>query len=292
MLPFQPAQDDIAFPFQLDVSSLRGRLVRMGSSLDEILSRHDYPSPIAKLLAETTCLAATLATALKYEGVFTLQTKSDGAVRFLVADVTGEGGVRSYAQFDPAKLEAGNELIGAGHLAFTVSGDDVEKRYQGIVPLSGGNLAEAVQNYFRQSEQIPTGLLAAAARDENGKWRGGALMLQRMPREGGNAIASDTSVEDDWIRAMTLMQTCKAEELTDPDLSGEELLFRLFHEEEVRVYEPKPLFHKCRCSEERVRGMLAGMPKEDVAALAVNGIVEVTCEFCNRAYPIPVKEIF
>jgi molecular chaperone Hsp33 len=279
--------DDVAQPFQLESSALRGRLVRLGPALDLILRQHDYAAPVAALLGEAVVVAAALASSLKYEGVFTLQAKGDGAVRMIVADVTSEGDVRGYAQLSPSvtALAGDARLLGKGHLAFTIDQRQQEERYQGIVELASGSVAEAVQHYFRQSEQVPTGIVAAARQDEAGRWRGGCLMLQRMPREGGTAHRGGAaSAEDDWLRAMMLMETCGANELTHATLTPNELLFRLFHEEGVRVFEPHEFRHKCRCSEERVTKMLRALPRDEIESMAVDGVVSVTCEFCNRSY--------
>jgi molecular chaperone Hsp33 len=284
--------DDLVRPFQLESSNLRGRLVRLGPSLDIILHQHAYEAAMGSLLAEAMVLAAALATSLKYDGVFTLQAKGDGPVRLLVADVTSDGGIRAYAQkaenatFDPNST--GTRLLGKGFLAFTVSEQKKDDRYQGIVELEGNNLAEAVQHYFLQSEQIPTGILASVRRDTAGHWQGGCLLLQRLPREGGllprHEMESGAALDEDWHRAMILMGTCTPEELTDPALPGTDLLYRLFHEEGVRVYEPHPFRHQCRCSQTRVENMLRSLPCKEVEALAVQGIVTVTCEFCNKSY--------
>ena len=283
--------DDVVQPFQLESSQLRGRLVRLGNTLDVILGQHAYPPAVGNLLGETMVITAALGTALKFDGLFTLQIKSDGALKLLVADVTSDGGVRAYAQQRAAEeVTPGMPLLGKGFLAFTVDQKMKEDRYQGIVALEGNNLSEAVQHYFRQSEQIPTGILAAVRQDEQGHWHGGCLMLQRMPREGG--ISNDntppegevSTPEEDWQRAMVLMQTCSAEELTNPFLTPEKLLTRLFHEEGVRVYEPLTFRHQCRCSVERVEGMLRCLPREEVEEMAIDGVVSVTCEFCNRSY--------
>ena len=279
--------DDVVQPFQLESSHLRGRLVRLGSALDTILKQHDYELPVASLLGEAVVVAAALATSLKYEGVFTLQAKGDGAVRLVVADVTSDGDMRGYAQLPEGvrTLTGDVRLLGNGYLAFTVDQKDKNDRYQGIVELSAGTFAEAVQHYFRQSEQIPTGIVAAVGKDEQGQWRGGCLMLQRMPRDGGyEQPQSATSAEDDWLRTMMLMQTCGANELTHPDLKPNDLLFRLFHEEGVRVFEAHQFRHKCRCSEQRVDNMLRALPRDEIETMSVNGVVSVTCEFCNRSY--------
>ena len=279
------ASDDSVLPFMLETSHLRGRLVRLGPALDMILRQHDYPAAVGSLLGEAMALAVALGTALKFDGVFTLQIKSQGAVRTLVADVTSRGAIRAYAQFDADALtQPEAKLLGEGYLAFTVDQQGQDDRYQGIVKLEGDNLAEAVQHYFRQSEQIPTGIVAAARQDAQGRWSAGCLMLQRMPREGGSGAVSDTGVEDDWLRAMMLMQTCTAAELADRDLDSETLLYRLFHEEGVRVFAPTPFRHECRCSAARVTAMLAALPPEEVVALADDGVVTVTCEFCNSSY--------
>ena len=279
--------DDLVQSFQLETSHLRGRSVRLGSVLDLILHQHDYPEVIGTLLAEAIVIAVALASSLQYEGVFTLQAKGDSAIRLLVVDVKSDGGVRAYAQFDKDKLgaePADTRLFGKGYLAFTCSPLGKEDRYQGIVALEGGTLAEAVQHYFRQSEQLPTGIIAAAYRNAQGGWRGGCLLLQRMPREGGVNVEATTPEAEDWTRAMMLMGTCTPAELTDAVLSADDLLFRLFHEEGVRVYEPLHLRHQCRCSQDRVSSMLRSLPRSEIEELAVGGLVTVTCEFCNKSY--------
>jgi len=197
---------------------------------------------------------------LKYDGVFTLQTKSDGPVKLIVADVSTEGAVRGYAQYDRDRLEAvlpreipksgGSPsvpaLIGSGYIAFTVDQGEHTERYQGIVELTGANLAECAQHYFRQSEQIQAGIKLSVARSgENGAWRAGGLMLQRVPPEGGHTVIAD-DVEDGWRRAMVLMSSATPDELVDPELSPRRLLFRLFHEDGVRVFETHPIEARCR----------------------------------------------
>jgi molecular chaperone Hsp33 len=234
---------------------------------------------------------------MKFDGVFTIQTKTDGAVRMLVADVTSDGALRAYAQFDEvavtARSAAGEALLGRGHLVLTVDQKLGEERYQGVVQIESDNLAEAFQLYFRQSEQIPTGLSVAARQDEAGAWHAGCLMIQRMPREGGHEnLPTDTSVEDDWLRAMALMQTCTAAELTDPVLPLDTLLYCLFHEEGVRVFDLQTLRHQCRCSREKIAGVLAPMPPEEIAAMVQeDGFITVICQFCSKEYKFEKGEI-
>jgi molecular chaperone Hsp33 len=286
--------DNLVQSFQLESSHLRGRLVRLGSVLDIILNQHAYPEKIGHLLAEAIAVGTALASALKYDGVFTLQAKGDGVVRMLVVDITSNGGIRAYAQFDKDRLadaEHGDaRLLGKGYLAFTCALTGKEDRYQGIVALEGYGLAEAVQHYFRQSEQIPTGIMVAAYRDAHGRWRAGCLLIQRMPREGGINIENHTPEVEDWTRAMMVMGTLTAQELTDAALLAENLLFRLFHEEGVRVFEPLQLRHQCRCSQTRVENMLRSLPQAEVEDMVVGDKVTVTCEFCNKSYPFDAED--
>lgn len=292
--------DDFVQPFQIEPFALRGRVTRLGPLIDEILTRHAYPEPVAAMLGEMIALAIVLAGALKYEGVFTLQTKGDGPIRLMVADVTTSGAVRGYAQVDQAKLEAASgagaavpRLLGAGYLALTVDQGEHTDRYQGIVELQGPTLAHCVHHYFRQSEQVEAALKVAVARvpDRGGvpRWRAGALMIQRLPRE---ASALEREAEDEgWRRAAILMSSSTSAELVDPDLSSEALLFRLFHEDGVRVHPPHRLVAQCRCSRERVATVLRALKPEDLADMKVDGRVVVTCEFCGTVYPFDAEAL-
>jgi len=293
--------DDLVQPFQIDAPGLRGRLVRLGPLVDEVLRRHDYPQPVAELLGETLALAAALAGALKYEGVFTLQTKGDGPIRLMVADVTSDGQMRGYAQFDEERLVSALDgpigspvpsLLGAGYLAFTVDQGPDTERYQGIVELIGGTLADCAHHYFRQSEQLQAGIRLACgltrAEDGSQRWRAGALMLQRLPEEGGSGNGDAREVEeaeDDWRRSLFMMGSSRSDELLDPHLAPNDLLFRLFHEDGVRVYPVHVLKAECRCSRARVAGMLKALPRQEVESLKLDDdAVIVTCEFCSAQY--------
>ncbi len=278
--------DDLILPFQIEAQGLRGRLVRLGPLADEILHRHDYPAPVARMLAEMLALAALLAGALKYKGVFTLQTSGDGPIRLMVADVTSTGAMRAYAQFDPARLPPRDEasvprLLGAGHLAFTVDQGDFTDRYQGIVELVGPTLADCVHHYFRQSEQLQCALRLAVT-EAGGRWRTGALMLQRLPppEDSGEAEVA----EDGWRRALAFMASVRSTELTDAALAPDVLLYRLFHEDGVRVFRHQTLSAGCRCSRERVELVLRAIPADELSALQAEGEAVITCEFCNRKY--------
>jgi len=297
--------DNLVLPFQIDPHGLRGRVVRLGDALDAILTRHDYPEQVAQLLGEAIVLAAGLAATLKYDGVFTLQTKGDGPVSMMVADVTTEGAMRGYAQVDRGKLtkslarpgpavEAGPvpRLLGAGYLAFTVDQGADTERYQGIVELNGATLSDCIHHYFRQSEQFQAAINLAVGQVEaphGGRtWRGGALMIQRLPDARG---ADSEDAEEGWRNSMVMMASSTRRELLDRSLAPETLLLRLFHESGVRVYSERHLIDQCRCSRGRVIGMLRGLPRDDLEPLKIDGRFVVTCEFCNRQYPIDEAEL-
>jgi molecular chaperone Hsp33 len=288
--------DDLVQPFQVEASATRGRLVRLGAAVDEILTRHDYPPAVATVLAEALALAPLLAAALKYEGIFTLQTKGDGPLSMLVADVTSAGDLRGYAQFDEERVEAvagaGQpsvpRLLGSGYLAFTVDQGQHTERYQGIVELTGATLAECVHHYFRQSEQLEAAVKLAAARDVQGRWRAGGLMIQRMPDPGG--LGSDQE-EEGWRRAAAFMASSTNAELLDPDLPADRLLYRLFHEDGVRAYQPQTLRFACRCSRERVADMLGALPRGEIEEMKADGESVITCEFCSARYVFNPAEL-
>jgi molecular chaperone Hsp33 len=291
--------DDLVRPFQIEAFGIRGRLVRLGPALDRIIQRHAYPVAVGALLAEAASLAAMLAGALKYDGIFTLQTRGDGPVRMLVADVTSDGALRCYAQFDEDAVAAAASLpgavvprlLGAGYLAFTVDQGDHTERYQGLVDLEGATLADCVHHYFRQSEQLEAGLKSAAMFLPGQGWRAGGIMLQRMPAETGADDEQTEASDDSWREALIKLGTCTPAELTDPDLDSDLLLLRLFHEEGVRGYKPQALADRCRCSRDRIEAALRSLPDEDRDGLATDGIVQVTCEFCSTEYRFTEAEI-
>jgi molecular chaperone Hsp33 len=280
-------RDNLVQPFQIEAPGLRGRLVRLGDAVDTILKRHDYPLPVASLLAEALALAAALSAALKYDGIFTLQLKGDGPVRMLVTDVTTNGTMRGYAEvagdLPPASAIAESpvrSLVGKGYLAFTVDQGEHTERYQGIVELTGDSLTECIDHYFRQSEQFSAAIQVTAGKNDAGRWRAGAIMLQRLPDQ--EAIMAREERDEAWRRSVILMSSVTATELLDPTLAPTDLLFRLFHEDGVRVFEQQQINFGCRCSRERAARILASLPREEVEDLIVDGKVTVTCQFCNE----------
>lgn len=294
--------DDLILPFQLESSGVRGRLVRFGPVLDRIMAAHDYPGQVAALVVEGLVVTGLLSSTLKYDGIFTLQLCGEGAVKTLVSDMTSDGAIRGYAAFDADALPDRGDLkdmTGKGYLAFTVDQGAHTDRYQGIVALDSDSLAQSVAHYFDQSEQIGTSLHIHVEQCDAGQWRGGGLMLQRLPEdERFDLVKGVTSIaetgrdqrDEDWNRAQILGETVKPEELIDSQISAEELLIRLFHEEGVRVFDPQAIFHACRCSAERVRTVLQGLPQEDLDYSAKDGVIEITCEFCSRGYSFDIDE--
>lgn len=289
--------DNTIQSFQLEQSGIRGRIVRLGNVLDDILTPHGYPEDISHLTGETLTLCTLLSSMLKYEGIFTLQAQGEGAVKMLVADMTSEGKIRACATFNEDEVKAAEfqinraELLGKGYMAFTVDQGPDTERYQGIVELKTTSLLSSVQHYFAQSEQISTGMMMAVSKID-GRWRAGGIMLQQMPEETA-LYNQDSNVahEDDWRRAMVLLGSVKDDELLSSEIDGETLLFRLFHEDGVRVFEPSPLINECRCNVDRIKVMLEGMPPEDVDHMAVDGKISMTCEFCSKEYQFDLEEL-
>ena len=297
-------QDDLIRPFQVERAGVRGRLARLGPTVDTILQRHDYPNSVATLLGQAIALTSVLAGALKFDGVFSLQAKGDGAIRMLVVDYVSPGALRGYAQFDADMLRDFEDadasvqapvprLMGSGYLAFTVDQGTEADRYQGIVPLEGATLGDCAHKYFRDSEQVQSAIRLAAARVDNGAggsvWRAGGLMVQRLPEGDPALLARGVEIdpderEEDWRRAVTLLATARDSELLDPELSADALLYRLFHEEGIRVFRGINLDFGCRCSRARAERVLEALSDDALEDLTVDGKLEVTCEFCNAIY--------
>ncbi len=308
--------DDLLLPFQTVRSGVTGRIVRLGSVVDTILSRHAYPEPVSHALGEALALAAMLGAALKTDGKFILQTKTDGALDFLVADYETPGKMRGYASFDkadPTLADAkgrGDQglLLGKGHVAMTIDpGGDMD-RYQGIVALEREPLVDAAHTYFRQSEQLPTFIRLAVARHYGAsrpgaepvwRWRAGGILIQHLSREGGKPTEGevhDASLQGDdnenWNRVRHLAATVEDHELLDPMLSPERLLYRLFHEEGVRVVPATSLNAACRCSRERIHAFLGRFGAAELSDMReADGAITVTCEFCSRKYRFAPDQI-
>lgn len=305
------AGDDHVVPFEVGPLDVRGRAVQLGPMLDTLLDRHDYPEPVGRLLAEACVVTTLLGSSLKFDGKFILQTRTDGPVDMLVVDFTTPGALRAYARFDAEGVAQAAEqrrtsaehLLGKGVLAFTIDQGAHTQRYQGIVELDGVSLEEAARTYFRQSEQIPTDIRLAVARQmkpgEGGgqHWRAGGLLLQFLPEapermripdmHGGDGDPRDVETEptdEAWREALFLMGTVEPTELIDPTVGTERLLYRLFHEHGVRVFEGAEIADRCSCSHDKIKGVLQGFSAEEIASSTESGVIKVDCEFCSKTY--------
>mgnify|MGYP003576639362 CR=1 FL=1 len=298
----QPAAapaDDFAAAFQIEGWPVRGRLVRLGETVNTILSAHDYPEPVAALLGEACVLAAIVGSALKFEGRLIVQAQGDGPVRYVVAVYGTAGPPRGFSRFDPEEVAKASEgfarpgaqtLLGKGVFVMTIDrGEDFE-RTQGITPIEGESLSLCAEHYFTQSEQVPTKVRLAVGQvttEAGTSWRAGGAMIQ--------VIASDDargSTEDVWERTRALFFTLGDDELIDPTISAETLLFRLFHEDGVRLEGARALAAVCRCSRERIVAVMQSFPPEDRAEMVEDdGKIHASCEYCSTVYEIDPAEI-
>jgi molecular chaperone Hsp33 len=318
--PSATTVDDAVLPFEVASLDLRGRVVRLGPVVDEILEKHAYPQPVARVLGEALVLAVMLGSALKIEGRFILQTQGDGPVRMLVVDFMAPNKVRACARFDKdrvaeaiaaGKTDAG-ALLGQGHLAMTIDQGPDMSRYQGLVALNGGSLEDAAHEYFLRSEQIPTRVRLAVAEELRARdggathrWRAGGIMLQFLPKSAERARVADLDpgdapdgvephaiVEDEaWVQGRALVSTVEDVELIDPDLSSERLVYRLFHEPGVRVFNATDVRAQCSCSRDAVESMLKSFSQDDRDHMVEDGKISVTCEFCSATYQFKPVEV-
>ena len=301
------AIDDVVLPFAVEPLDLRGRLVRLGPAIDTIVGRHGYPQPVARLLCEAAALCVLLGSAMKSEGRFQLQTRTDGVVDMVVVDFDAPDRLRAFARFDAARLAAaesegrisGADLLGRGHLGFTIDPGGAMNRYQGVVALTGEGLERAAHDYFERSEQIQTVVRLAVGEIVTGAgahWRAGGLIVQFLPESEDRRRQADLhpgdapegtqahSIDEDeaWAEGRALAGTIEDHELVDPSLSGERLLYRLFHERGVRVFAAQTVREQCRCSTDSIRTMLKRFtPQERTDMIGDDGRIGVTCEFCS-----------
>jgi len=291
--------DNLAAAFQIEGWPVRGRLVRLGEAIDAILSAHAYPEPVAALLGEACALAALVGSSLKFEGRLIVQAQGDGPVRYVVADYDTEGFLRGYCRYDEAEVAAASTgfarpgaktLLGQGVFVMTLDrGPDFE-RTQGITPIEGESLSLAAEHYFEQSEQIPTKVrlaVGAVTTDTGTQWRAGGALIQLIAGDDARG-----STEEVWDRSRALFHTLADDELVDPTITPQTLLFRLFHEDGVRLEDPRPLKAQCRCSADRIATVLASFaPEERADMVEPDGKIHVTCEYCARDYELEPAEI-
>lgn len=311
------AGDDDVVPFEVAALDVRGRIVQLGPMLDQILSRHEYPEPVARLVAEACLVTVLLGTSLKFDGKFILQTRTDGPVDMVVADFVTPRSLRAYARFDEDRLAAAvaagdvapEKLLGSGVLALTIDQGEHTQRYQGVVSLDGAGLQEAAKTYFRQSEQIPTdvklsvGKLVLPGGGGRERWRAGGLLAQFLPKaeermrlpdlpggDGDPSASPQEAADAAWQELLALVETVEHEELLDPAVGSERLLYRLFNEHGVRVFEATTVEDRCSCSEQRIRGILEGFTAEEIVESTEDGVIRVNCEFCSKAYVFKPSE--
>ncbi len=297
--PLDTAQDDIVAPFQVEGEPVRGRIVRLGPAVDEVLTRHAYPDAVANLLGEACALAALVGASLKFEGRLIVQAQGDGPVAYVVADYDTSGALRGYCRFDDARVaEAGagfarpgaGTLLGKGVFIMTVDqGPDMD-RYQGVTSIEGETLALCAETYFAQSEQTPSRVRLAvgqADRGEGPRWRAGGILIQNIAGDDARGPTDEA-----WSTAQAHFETIGEDELIDPTVSASTLLWRLFHQDGVRVFEPKVLSGFCRCSREKIVSMLASFPASERAEMVEpDGRIHVTCEYCSRLYTLEPEAV-
>ncbi|HVL20560.1 MAG TPA: Hsp33 family molecular chaperone HslO [Amaricoccus sp.] len=314
------AWDDTVLPFQLDRADIRGRVGRLDSVLETILGQHDYPAPVAALVAEAALITAMIGQTIKLRWKLSLQIRGDGPVRLIATDYFGPGAegeparMRAWAGFDAEALpEAVTQpfaLLGGGVFAILIDQGPGTAPYQGLTPIAGASLADCAETYFAQSEQLPTrfALAVGEALEPGGEahWRGGGVLLQHMPQASPHAKQEATGFDgllaaedmldgddaDNWRRAVTLLETVEPTELVGPHVGAEQLLLRLFSDEGPRVYPAQPVRFGCTCAPEKVVRSLAIYPASEIAAMTTpQGKVTADCQFCGAHYEFDPAEL-
>ena len=294
----QIAWDDTVLPFQLDGCDIRGRVARLDTALERLLSGHDYPMPVEAMVAEAALLTAMIGQTNKLRWRLSLQVRGDGPLRLIATDYYApetEGAaarIRAYASFDADRLDAqspGFPQIGKGYFAILIDQGTDMAPYQGITPIAGASLSDCAEAYFDQSEQLPTrfalSLGRSSLRGGAEAWRAGGVMLQHMPQAAGASPRERDSISEDWARANLLLDTVEALELVGPKIQPPELLLRLFHEENPRVFDPQAVHFGCSCSEDKVRQSLSIYSAKDIATMTTpEGTVTADCQFCGAHY--------
>jgi molecular chaperone Hsp33 len=289
---------DFVLPFDLPDVGLRGRILRLDAVSTRALSAHPLPEAGQRVLAEALGLSALLGSALRFEGRLSVQTKGGGPLNLLVTDFFAGGGLRGYARVDEAQFAAKGKssefgtLVGEGALAITIEPKGGAQPHQGLVPLSPAGLAASAETYFAQSEQLATMLKLAAGpiyrSGEGHGWRAGAMMVQAVP----GAKIGEVRESDDWRRVGLFMRTLEDIELLDTDVPAESILWRLFHEDEVRVHPSQKLHFQCTCDAERVRTVLNSYPRAELRDLPdPDGVIRTRCEFCGTVYEFPLETL-
>ncbi len=297
---------DICTSFHIENGAFRGRLVRLNKVIDTILQKHQYPTPVSAVIAENSALAAILASSIKYDGLFTLQTESNGPVSMVVVDVKSDGTMRACAKFDEAHLEQAQalrkmsgeiepapHLMGEGHLAFTVDQGPDTQLYQGIVDLQGKTLTDCALRYFKQSEQIDTALqlFLLPPQGESKSWSAAGIMIQKMPVKGGKEFLDEDAAKDAWEQAQVFLHSLTADEVFNADLSAEEILHRLYHDNNLVITKSMEYKFGCRCNRDKLLNTLRSFDQDEIEHLAENGKITAECHFCGEKYVFDKGEI-
>ena len=293
-MPELSVPDDLVGAFRIEGEPVRGRLVRLGPAVDQILRAHAYPEAVANLLGEACALAALVGSNLKFDGRLIVQAQGAGPVRYVVADYDTSGGLRGYCRYDADEVAAASEgfqrpgartLLGDGVFIMTVDQGPEMDRYQGVTAIEGETLALCAEQYFAQSEQTPTRVLLAVGQADAGaglRWRAGGVLIQNIAEDQARGSTAEA-----WMRTQALFETIGEDELVDPKLSSNHLLWRLFHEDGVRVFGSQPLRAFCRCSQERIETVLRSFGADERADMVEpDGKIRVTCEYCSRVYAV------
>ena len=291
-------------PFVLDGAMVRGRLVRLGTALSDITEKHQYPPIINHYIGELLLLGAALVMDMKTDGLITLQINNCSLIRMIVADIKSNGDMRACAKWDDDALSALLEntpnpslaqLFAGGNLIFTASLDHQKENYQAIVELNGATLAECMHHYFRQSDQVPTGLFTCTnllnLPIPSNAYLAGAVLLQRTPIDHTKDREVIEKEEDDWFTDISLLATITPNELLSCDMSAETLLHRLFHERNLCVSSPKTIQARCHCSRQRIEGILINFSEDDLKETMIDEKIDVSCEFCSENYSFTEAQI-
>ena len=297
---------DSCVSFHIAGGAFLGRLVRLDKVVNTILSKHNYPKQVSAVVAESTALAALLSSTIKYDGLFTLQTKSNGPVPMVVVDVTSDGKIRACASYDEEKIKTAQKLrktegeiepaphfMGEGILAFTVDQGPKTELYQGIVDLQGKDLSECAMRYFKQSEQIETylKLYLQIPQSENEGWKAAGVLLQKIPSKGGKEQLDEADLNEAWNQAVIFMQSLQENEIFDERLSSENILHRLYHSDGLEITKQREYAFACRCQREKLLNTLHTMAEKDIDDMCENGKITATCHFCGTTYSFEKGEI-
>ena len=281
---------NIILPFTICDNNVKGRIIKLDEELDKILTQHQYPELVAKLLGELLLITAIIGSQFKDEITLTLQLQTEGYIKYMVADYQSPNQVKGYVQIDSQqdfKTELDQDFITKGFLTITIDRKIYDNhRYQGVIEVENINISQVIEKYFEQSEQIPTLVKLAVGRNlaynQKTSWCGGGIMIQKLPN------AED---QEKWIEAQAYFMTIRDHELIDPSISTEKLLYSLYHEVGVTIYDYLPIVNKCRCSRERAIQVLKAIGEEEIESLIVDGKISVKCQFCNQSQDFLIKEV-